>query len=340
MFEQAQLAAAAGKYEAVILILTGAIEQKTLREDDLAIAYSNRGIAYSLLRRYRLAVQDLQFAIRLDPEHPLTLNHLGILAEHVEQDLDKAAARYSKAASLGYAASQVNLGNLYRSGQGVERDSAKAVRLYELAVEQDYGAGLVALGEMYLDGNGIARNPARGLDLLQEGVSRGVVTGHYYLGIAYEKGIGITVDYDQARLHYQKAAVQGHAPSQGALGYLFRRGNGVDKDFIEATKWYRLAAEQGDVLAANRLAWLMAACPVKEVCDGKVALEFASLAVHKEHSATNLDSLAAAYARVGEFDRALQVINEILADESLSSSARTKYTRRIDRYNNGIPFQL
>jgi TPR repeat protein len=60
----------------------------------------------------------------------------------------------------------------------------------------------------------------------------------------------------------QKAAVQGHAPSQGALGYLFRRGNGVDKDFIEATKWYRLAAEQGDVLAANRLAWLMAACPV------------------------------------------------------------------------------
>jgi pentatricopeptide repeat protein len=60
----------------------------------------------------------------------------------------------------------------------------------------------------------------------------------------------------------------------------------------------------------------------------------------KERSATNLDSLAAAYARVGEFDRALQVVNEILADEILSSSARTKYTSRIDRYNNGIPFQL
>ena len=30
----------------------------------------------------------------------------------------------------------------------------------------------------------------------------------------------------------------------------------------------------------------------------------------------------------------------VLVDESLTSSARTKYTRRMDRYNNGIPFQL
>ena len=42
------------------------------------------------------------------PEHPLTLNHLGILAEHVEQDLAKAAARYRKVASLGDVASQAN----------------------------------------------------------------------------------------------------------------------------------------------------------------------------------------------------------------------------------------
>jgi TPR repeat protein len=340
LFEQAQIAAAAGKYGEVVSILTSAIEQQTLQDDDLAIAYSNRGIAYSLMQQYGLAVQDLQLAIRINPEHPLSLNHLGILAEHVEQDFAKAAEWYSRAASLGYAASEVNLGNLYRSGQGVVRDTARAVRLYELAVEQDYDVALVALGEMYMEGNGIARNPARGRALLQEGVSRGVVTGHYYLGIAYEEGIGVAIDYDQARLHYRNAAIQGHAPSQGALGYLYRRGNGVDKDFVEAIKWFRLEAEQGNVLAANRLAWLMATCPVKEVCNGKVALEFAGLAVQKERSVTNLDTLAAAYARVGEFDRALQVISEVLSDESLSISARTKYEGRIDRYSNGIPFQL
>ena len=61
--------------------------------------------------------------IRRGPEHPLTLNHLGILAEHVEQDLAKAAARYRKVASLGDVASQANFGYLYRSGQGVDWDS-------------------------------------------------------------------------------------------------------------------------------------------------------------------------------------------------------------------------
>ena len=30
----------------------------------------------------------------------------------------------------------------------------------------------------------------------------------------------------------------------------------------------------------------------------------------------------------------------VLVDESLTSSARTKYTRRMDRYNNGIRFHL
>jgi len=114
----------------------------------------------------------------------------------------------------------------------------------------------------------------------------------------------------------------------------------MDKDFVEAVRWYRLAAEQGNVLAANRLAWLMAACPIEDVCNGEVALEFAALAVQQERTATNLDSLAAAYARIGDFDRALQVIKEILSDKSLSSSARVKYSRRIDRYQNGIPFQL
>ncbi|MCS5574568.1 MAG: hypothetical protein NZ789_16700, partial [Pseudomonadales bacterium] len=68
----------------------------------------------------------------------------------------------------------------------------------------------------------------------------------------------------------------------------------TEKNFLEAVKWYRLAAEQGDVLAANRLAWLLATCPLEAVCNGHVALEFAKLAVSVDDSATNLDSMAAA----------------------------------------------
>lgn len=340
MFSLAQEAAAAGRYDEVVSLLSGAIDSGSLSESDTAIAYSNRGIAYSLLKRYGLAVQDLNQAIRLNPEHPLTLNHLGILAEHVELDFTKAAQWYQKAAELGYPASLVNLANLYKDGRGVERNNARAAEYLILAVEQNYDVALVALGSMYLDGVGVTRNEKKGLQMLEEGVARGVVTGHYYLGRAYERGLGVSKDYGKAMEHYREAAMQGHAPSQGAVGYLFRRGFGVDQDFIEAVKWYSLAAEQGDVRAANRLGWLLATCPVKDVCDGAIALEYAGLAVKADRSASNLDTLAAAYARVGEFDRALRVIDEILRKNNLSDSARNKFERRIERYQNGIPFQI
>ncbi len=340
VFTAAQQAAAEGRYDQVISILTEAIDGDALPEEEVAIAYSNRGIAYSLLKRYGLAVKDLNTAIRLNPEHPLTLNHLGILAEHVELDFVSAANWYEKAAALGYPASQVNLGNLYRTGRGVDENADTAARYFLMAVQQNYDAAYVALGDMYLTGEGVARNEARGLELLREGVARGVVTGNYHLGVAAERGWGVTQDFRAAARFYRISALQGHAPSQGALGFLYRRGQGVDKDFVEAVKWYSLAAEQGDVVAANRLAWLLATCPIKEVCNGEVALEYAGLAVKAERSATNLDSLAAAYARVGEFDRALAVINEILRNNTLSDAARRKYTRRIERYRNGIPFQL
>jgi TPR repeat protein len=339
-FNEAQVAASEGRYEAVVTILTRALESGELDDANLAIAYSNRGIANSLLQHYPEAVSDLQNAYKLNPDHLLTLNHLGILAEHVELDLSNAAAWYERAASLGYAASQVNLGNLLRDGRGVERDPFKAVQLYRLAVNQNYPAALVSLGEMYIEGNGVKPDYAQGIALLKKGVDQGVVTGNFYLGVAYERGKGVPQSFELAKAYYETAAIQGHAPSQGALGYLHRRGNGVPKNFIEAARWYRLAADQGDVKAANRLAWLLATCPIPEICNGEVALEFAKLAVSTDRSASHLDSLAAAYARIGEFDEALVIINEIITQDALTVAMRAKYARRLQRYQNGIPYQL
>lgn len=338
--DEAQTAAAEGRFDDVISILSSAIDSEALEDEERAIALSNRGIAFSLLKRFGPAMQDLRMAIELQPDHLLTLNHLGILAEHVALDFEEAALWYEKAAALGYAASQVNLGNLYRDGHGVPKDSVQAVRLYQRAMALDYDVALVALGQMLMDGEGIEQDVGEGVILLQRGVEQGVLTGHYYLGIAHEKGKGVPLNYQIAINHYRTAAVQGHGPSQGALGYMIRRGYGVRKDFIEAVKWYRLAAEQGDIIATNRLAWLLATCPVRRVCDGHAALEFAKLAVDSNRSATNLDSMAAAFARIGEFDKALTLVEEILADKNLRKAAQIKYSQRIYRYQNGIAFQL
>lgn len=339
-FDDAQRAAAEGRYDEVIQILTAVIDERDLPDDELATAFSNRGIAFSLLEQHPLAVRDLQEAIRLDPEHLLSLNHLGIMAEHIDLDYASAVAWYGRAAELGYAASMVNLGHLLRAGKGTSADVVRAFELFQHAAEQGYDIALVPLGEMYLIGIGAERNYSAGLNYLRLAADKGLVTAHYHLGRASEKGWGVEQDYKVAAFHYHKAAVQGHPASQGALGYLYRRGWGHDKNFVEAARWYRLAAEQGDVQAANRLAWIMATCPVKAVCNGKVALEFARLAVDANPIATNMDSLAAAYARLGEFDEAMVVIEQLLKTQKLSDSARAKYARRIERYRNGIPFQI
>ena len=224
-FDEAQKAASEGRYEDVVSILSTAIGQQQLEQSELAIAHSNRGIAYSLLRQYGPAVKDLSLAIELDPLHLLSINHLGILAEHVEEDYSKAAGWYTRAAEAGYAASQVNLGNLYRDGLGVTRDSFVAFHLYETAAKQDYPTAYVALGEMYMDGAGVAADYEHGLELLRRGIDSGVVTGHYYMGIASERGLGVAPDYKQAAEHYGKAAKQGHVKSQRALGFLYSHGN-------------------------------------------------------------------------------------------------------------------
>ena len=116
-FEEAKVVASEGRYDEVTTLLSVVIESGQLEPDRLAIAHSNRGIAFSLLEQYERAIVDLKRAIELDTAHLLTLNHLGILAEHLETDFTEAARRYRRAARLSYPASQVNLANLLQVRQ-------------------------------------------------------------------------------------------------------------------------------------------------------------------------------------------------------------------------------
>jgi len=76
-----------------------------------------------------------------------------------------------------------------------------------------------------------------------------------------------------------------------------------------------LQLDPRDALAYNNLAWLWATCPQVDVCDGKRAVEYATKACALTVWARvdTLDTLAAAYAAYGQFDRALKWIDKALA---------------------------
>ncbi len=282
-FDDAQSAARNGQYKQVVTFLSDALDTGDLDSSQEVIAYSNRGIAYSLLKAYGLAKVDLQKAIKLDPDHKLTQNHLGILAEHVEGDYSAAFKWYEGAALAGFPASQVNLANLYRLGLGVDKNDDKALKYYLGVAEGDYALAFVPIGVMYMEGRGVSRSYAEGIQWLRKGIDNGIVEANYHVAQALEQGHGVERDFKEAARLYHVAAMQGHGKAQNSLGYLYRRGAGVEKDFMEVVKWYRLAADQGVNQAANRLAWLLATCPTRDVCNGDLAVELAETAVREKN---------------------------------------------------------
>jgi len=343
--EEAQQAASEGRYRDVVTLLTDVLEAGDLDEQGQVVAYSNRGIAYSLLNAYALARKDLNEALKIDPDHALTLNHLGLLAEQVEQDYEAAAQYYEQAVGAGFSASRVNLAKLYSNGQGVEQSDSKAFALLQQAALDDYNMAFEPLGKMMSEGRGTKRNSRAAVAMFQKATAAGIAAGQYSLGEAYEQGNGVSVNNEKAAEYYLQAAVQGHGEAQNALGYLYRRGGGVPQSYLEAAKWYRLAADQGVPAAMNRLAWLLAGCPLPEICNGELAVKLILEAYKQDNFPAAdkpgfQDSLAAGYARSGQFDLAIATLDETLASLAPDDRRYAGFARRLKLYKTGIPHQL
>jgi len=102
------------------------------------------------------------------------------------------------------------------------------------------------------------------------------------------------------------------------------------------------AANPGDVSIANNLAWVLATCPVSIRRDGHRAVQLAEWVCKATayKSPPLLDTLAAAYAEVGQFDQAvrttLQAI-EIVRNNPKASTATLE--SRLELYKAGKPYR-
>jgi TPR repeat protein len=96
---------------------------------------------------------------------------------------------------------------------------------------------------------------------------------------------------------------------------MYDNGRGVAKDEAEAVKWYRKAAEGGVTYALTSLAWILATSENSAVRDGANAVIFAEKAVAATNRKTpaELDTLAAAYAVAGQFEKAVSTEQEAIA---------------------------
>ncbi len=87
---------------------------------------------------------------------------------------------------------------------------------------------------------------------------------------------------------------------------MYRIGRGLPRDYAEALKWYRKAAERGFAPAQRAAAWILATAPDAQLRDGTEAIRLARQAVANSTDTKSLDTLAAAYAEAGQFDKAVE----------------------------------
>jgi Flp pilus assembly protein TadD len=153
-------------------------------------------------------------------------------------------------------------------------------------------------------------------------------------GIAYgEKG-----QYDQAISDFNKAIEikPGYDKAYNNRGIVYRLKGQYDRaisDFKRAIEINSLDAE-----GYNNLAWLFATAKAPGFRNGKKAVELAikGCELSDWRKAEYLDTLAAAYARVGDFDNATKWQEKAL--QSFGESKKTEAQQRLNFYRARKPW--
>jgi len=150
---------------------------------------------------------------------------------------------YEKAANMGNANAQAELGNMYFEGKGVSQNYQKALKWYRKAATKGFSDAQYNLGVMYANGYGVKQNDHIALKWYKKAAKhkRYSATAKNNIGsIYYKKRM-----YKQAFKWYKQAAKQGYSAAQLILGFMYENGQGVKQDIKEAAKWYKKAAQQG-----------------------------------------------------------------------------------------------
>lgn len=199
-------------------------------------------------------------------------------------------------------------------------------------------------------------------------------SAHYNIGIAYSA----TGDRVRARAHFEEAIrldpdyAQAHN-NLGALLYLagdwsgalqhYRRAVALRPDNVEshtnlgallsarsqlseAVEQYQqaLALRPDSPGALSGLAWIRATAWDPALRDGDKAVTFAERAADltRHHDLAALDALAAAYASVGRFEAATEVVRSAIEQASSAglTDVASRFTERLDTYQMRRPYRV
>ena len=173
----------------------------------------------------------------------------------VPQDYEKALYWFRKAAEQDEMYALYNLGICYYYGHGVKQDYKQAYEWYLKSAEYDYANAENYIGLCYENGYGVKQDYKQAVEWFNKAVEKNDKHALYNLGRCYYYGRGVDMDYKRAVELFKKSAEQGHPNAENYIGICYENGYGVTQDYKQAVKWYRKAAEQGERYAQYNLGY-------------------------------------------------------------------------------------
>lgn len=178
---------------------------------------------------------------------------------HIPQKANpvQSAKWWRRAADLGDAQSQYQMGDFFNTGYGVPQDKALAFKYYHMSGVQGDAKAQQLVGKMLISGDGVSENRSLGVQWLQKAAGQDDVCSLHYLGLIYEYAHEENPSRVElcgySRTWFKRAAELGHKESCFHLGEIFRKGAGVAINVHQARKYLRRAATQGHADAIESL---------------------------------------------------------------------------------------
>lgn len=126
--------------------------------------------------------------------------------------------------------------------------------------------------------------------------------------------------------------------SRGTLWLMQKEWAKAKADFLAAAELYPDAPRAAENV--NNLAWLLATCPDDSIRDGKRAVELAEKAYAASPGIATADTLAAAYAEVGDFTKAIETQNKVIVLARRFGDPEEPHLVRLAEYEAGQPHRL
>ncbi len=176
--------------------------------------------------------------------------------EGVPQDPERALHWFSRAAGSGDGAAHYNIGILYRDGIGVEKDEVVALDWIRRSAEHGNTFGQLQLGLARLHGRSVEQDMTSGILLINKAAESGNAHAAYELAKIYQHGCAITEENAEAVRWFERAALARHARAAFAVGLIYSEGCGIPVDRQRGLAWLTVAHRRGLADAGARAATL------------------------------------------------------------------------------------